>query len=113
MRTSIFFTVMALVMAGLTSFGVSADTGRWTGWVYCDRCASNYQKSATPDHVGCTQRCIKNGAKWALAMTDGVLILDADSATLESHLGHEVVVKGELDTATNTVKVSSVEHVSH
>ena len=113
MRKSILFMVLALVMAGFTSFGVAADTGSWTGWVSGERCAADYQKSATPDHVGCTQMCVKNGAKWALAMTDGVLILDADSATLESHLGHEVVVKGELDTATNTVKVSSVEHVSN
>jgi len=113
MRTFIFFTVMALVMAGFTSFGVAADTGSWTGWVSGERCASNYQKSATPDHVGCTQMCVKNGAKWALAMKDGVLILDADSATLEAHLGHEVVVKGELDTGTKTLKVSSIEHASH
>ena len=113
MRTSIFLTVVALVLAGSTSFGVAADTGSWTGWVSGERCARDYQKSASPDHAGCTQLCVKNGAKWALAMTDGVLILDADSATLEAHLGHEVVVKGELDTGTKTIRVSSVEHVSH
>ena len=100
-------------MAGFTSFGVAADTGSWTGWVSGENCAKNYQKSASADHVACTQMCIKNGAKWALAMQDGALILDADSATLEPHLGHEVVVKGELDTATKTIKVSSVEHASH
>ena len=113
MRTSIFFTVMALVLAGFTSFGVAADTGSWTGWVSGERCARDYHKSASPDHAGCTQLCVKNGAKWALAMKDGVLILAADSATLEAHLGHEVVVKGELDTGTKTIRVSSVEHVSN
>ena len=41
-------------------------------------------------------------------MPNGALILDFDGAGAEQHLGHEVVVKGELDTASNTVKVSSV-----
>ena len=41
-------------------------------------------------------------------MPDSALILDIDGAEAEQYLGHEVVVKGELDTASNTVKVSSV-----
>ena len=112
MRTSIFFTVLALIMVGFTSFGVAADEGSWTGWISGEKCASDYQKSASPGHVGCAQMCIKNGAKWALAMKDGAFILEGDSVELEPHLGHEVVVKGELDTATKTIKVSSVEHAS-
>ncbi len=108
MRTSIFFTVMVLVLAGFTSFGVAADTGSWTGWISDARCAADYQKSATADHVGCAKICIKGGGQWALSMQDGALTLDIDGAEAEQHLGHEVVIKGELDTASNTVKVSSV-----
>ena len=112
MRTSIFFTVMVLVLAGFTSFGVAADTGSWTGWISDARCAADYQKSATADHVGCAKMCIKNGGKWALSMPDGALILDIDGSEAERYLGQEVVVKGELDTGSNTVKVSSVS-MSH
>lgn len=108
MRTSIFFTVMVLVLAGFTSFGVAADEGSWTGWISDARCAADYAKSATADHVGCAKICIKNGGQWALSMPDGALILEIDAAEAEQHLGHEVVVKGELDTASNTVTVSSV-----
>jgi len=112
MKKFIFFTVMVLVLGGFTSFGVAADEGSWTGWISDARCAANYQKSATADHVGCAKVCIKNGGQWALSMPDGALILAIDGAEAERYLGHEVVVKGELDTASNTVKVSSVS-MSH
>ena len=71
MRKSIFVMVMALVMAGFTSFGVGADTGSWTGWISDVNCAADYEKSATPDHAGCVKFCMKNASKWALAMKDG------------------------------------------
>ena len=108
MKKFIFLTVMVLVLAGSTSFGVAADTDSWTGWISDARCAADYQKSATADHVGCAKICIKGGGQWALSMQDGALTLDIDGAEAEQHLGHEVVIKGELDTASNTVKVSSV-----
>jgi len=112
MKKFIFLTVMVLVLAGSTSFGVAADTDSWTGWISDARCAADYQKSATADHVGCAKICIKNGGQWALSMADGALTLEIDAAEAEQHLGHEVVIKGELDTASNTVKVSSVS-LSH
>ncbi len=112
MKKFIFLPVMVLVLAGFTSFGVAADEGSWTGWISDARCAADYQKSASADHVGCAKICIKNGGQWALSMPDSALILDIDGAEAEQYLGHEVVVKGELDTASNTVKVSSVS-LSH
>jgi len=108
MKKFIFCTVMALVLAGFTSFGVAADEGSWTGWISDARCAADYAKSATADHVGCAKICIKNGGQWALSMPDSALILDIDGAEAEQYLGKEVVVKGELDTASNTITVSSV-----
>jgi len=47
-----------------------------------------------------------------LSLPDGALILAIEGAEAEQYLGHEVVVKGELDTASNTVTVSSVS-LSH
>ncbi len=108
MRTSIFFAVLALVLAGFTSFGGAADEGSWTGWISDARCAADYQKSASADHAGCAKVCIKNGGGWALSMPDGLVLLAIEVADAEQYLGQEVVVKGELDTGSNTVKVSSV-----
>ncbi len=108
MKKSIFVALIALVVVGFTSFGGAADEGSWTGWIADANCAADYKKSASAAHIGCAKLCIKNGGKWALSMPNGALILDFDGAEAEQHLGHEVVVKGELDTASNTVKVSSV-----
>jgi hypothetical protein len=44
----------------------------------------------------------------ALSTPKGHFLLDVNPALADQHLGHEVVVKGELDTETNTIKVSSV-----
>lgn len=112
MRTSIFFVVLALVLAGFASFGVAADEGSWTGWIADARCAADYQKSASADHAGCAKLCVKNGQGWALSMPDSLVLLAIDGAEAERYLGHEVVVKGELDSGSNTVKVSSVS-LSH
>ena len=112
MKTSIFFTVLALILAGFTSFGGAADEGSWTGWISDASCAANYAKSASADHAGCAKTCVKNGGGWALSMPDGAVLLAIEGADAERYLGHEVVVKGELDTGSNTVKVSSVS-LSH
>ena len=108
MRTSIYFAVLALVLVGFTSFGGAADEDSWTGWISDARCAQDYKKSASADHAGCAKTCVKNGGGWALSMPDGALLLAIDGAEAEQYVGHEVVVKGELDTGSNTVKVSSV-----
>ncbi len=112
MKKSIFVALIALVVVGFTSFGGAADEGSWTGWIADANCAADYKKSASADHVGCAKMCVKNGGKWALSMPDGALILAIEGAQAEQYLGHEVVVKGELDTASNTITVSSVS-LSH
>ncbi|MGH9334580.1 MAG: hypothetical protein ACRD21_12620, partial [Vicinamibacteria bacterium] len=62
--------------------------------------------------VACAKGCVTKGGKWALAMKDGMVILDIDKETAEKNLGHPVTVKGSLNKESNTVKVSSVE-MSH
>ena len=43
-----------------------------------------------------------------MSTPEGHFLLDVNPALAEQHLGHEVVVEGELDTQTNTIKASSV-----
>jgi hypothetical protein len=42
-------------------------------------------------------------------MKDGMVLLDVEKETAEKNLGMPVTVKGTLDKASNTVKVTSVE----
>jgi hypothetical protein len=106
----------ALVLATALLLGFSslllADEGSWMGYISDDACAKDYAKAGTEKHVACAKGCIAKGGKWALSMKDGMVLLDISKDNAEKNLGHPVTVKGTLDKATNTVKVSSVE-MSH
>ena len=51
---------------------------------------------------------MKRGAKWALATKDAYFILDVEADNAKKNLGREVVIAGELDEETNTIKVTAV-----
>ncbi len=97
-----------LLFVASINFGGAADAGSWTGWIADETCAKDYEKSATAEHLACAETCLKRGGKLALSTPEGHFLLDVDPALAQAHLGHEVIVKGELDTQTNTIKVSSV-----
>lgn len=98
-------TFLLLAFSGVTF----ADEGSWMGYISDEACAKDYAKASAEKHVACANGCVAKGGKWALAMKDGMVVLDIDKETAEKNLGHPVTVKGTLDKASNTVKVSSVE----
>ncbi|MEE2839801.1 MAG: hypothetical protein VYC91_04650 [Acidobacteriota bacterium] len=121
MKTPKMFIGFALLFVAFTTFGMSADEESWTGWIADENCASDYTKSATADHAACAKSCLVRGGEVALSTEDGPFLLDfsavqGDEQTDEQadeHIGHEVVIKGELDPTTNTIKVSSVSAHGH
>ena len=112
MKTSKLFIGIALLFVAFTTFGMSADEGSWAGWIADENCASDYTKSATADHAACAKTCLARGVDVALSTEDGPFLLDFSAVQADEqadeHIGHEVVIKGELDPTTNTIKVSSV-----
>ncbi len=108
MKRSLFLTLVAVMLMAFTSSGMAADEGSWTGWLSDSHCAADHAKSATADHTACLNMCLTGGAEWALSMEDGAFILEIDSAEAQKFLGHPVVVKGELNPDTQTIKVSSL-----
>ena len=84
MRAYIFVTVLVLVNAGFTTFGVAADEGSWTGWISDASCAADYAKSATAGDTGCAKMCLTNGGQLALSMKDGSFILHIDGGEARS-----------------------------
>lgn len=110
MKKSRLIFGIVLLFLGFTTLGIAADEGSWTGWIADDTCAKDYTKSATANHAACAKTCLaKEGSKVALSTQDGPFLLDfsADDQA-DEHIGHEVVIKGELDSMTNTITVSSV-----
>ena len=108
MKKSICFIGIALLFVGFTTFGAAADEGSWTGWIADQNCAKDYTKAATANHAACAKTCLKRGRPVALSTQDGPFLLDFSAAQADEHIGHEVMIKGELDPMTNTIKVSSV-----
>lgn len=112
MKKSLALVVATLVLLALSGISFAED-GSWMGYISDEACAKDYAKASVEKHVACAKGCIAKGGKWALAMKDGLVILDVNKDTAEKHLGHMVTVKGSLDKSTNTVKVSSVEMSQH
>lgn len=101
--------VAILLLSGLVVFGnASEEKGTWSGWIADEHCGKDYAKVAKAEHQACAESCVKRGAKWALATKDAYFILDVDADDAQKNLGQEVVIAGELDEKTNTIKVVSV-----
>lgn len=110
-KTVMIGAALALVLMAV-SMGVAAEKGSWTGWIADANCARDYAKAGNANHAACAKSCVSRGASWALAMPEGHLLLEVDAEEAEEHLGHEVIVKGELDEETNTVTVTAIEKPS-
>jgi hypothetical protein len=108
MKKTFVLVLASVLLLGLTSL-VVAEEGSWMGYISDEACAKDYAKAGVEKHAACAKSCIAKGGKWALAMKDGMVVLEIEKETAEKNLGHPVTVKGTLDKASNTVKVSSVE----
>jgi len=93
----------ALISAVLA---VPAFAGEWTGYITDTHCGKN---GATKDHtVGCVEKCMKGGSKAQILNDADSKIYDLDSFDkVKGLMGSKVTVKGELDAASNMIKVES------
>lgn len=105
--SSILFVGLALAVPAFLLADPPTESGTWTGWVTDENCGA---KGAKAEHKACAERCVKNGAKWALYNTTdkGVYILSNQEAAAKM-AGKEVTVKGKLDKEKKTIEVESLE----
>jgi hypothetical protein len=108
MKKAFALALVSVLVLGFGSMALAED-GSWMGYISDEACAKDYAKAGVDKHAACAKGCVAKGGKWALAMKDGMVVLDIEKDTAEKNLGMPVTVKGTLDKATNTVKVSSVE----
>ena len=95
--------VLTLAFAG--AFPTIAQQQSLTGVVSDSMCgATHMAKDKTP--AQCTQMCVKDGMKYALAVEKKVYTLEGHEAELAKLAGQKVTVKGTLKG--DTVMVESV-----
>ncbi len=61
MKRSKLLIWATLVVVASINFGVAADEGSWTGWIADERCAKDYKKAATEDHLVCARTHVLSG----------------------------------------------------
>ena len=76
-----------------------------TGYLTDSNCGAGNAHAAGKD---CALKCIKSGAKVQLVADKKTYTIEKLD-NIESHLGHEVKVAGQLDTASNVIRVTSIE----
>jgi hypothetical protein len=100
----------AAALTLLMAAGASAEAvkGEWTGWITDTHCGV---RGANKDHTAaCVEKCMKTGKAQLWVGKDkrgyDLASLDAQAKAL---VGSRVVVKGTMDTATNTITIASIE----
>jgi len=76
-----------------------------TGYLTDSNCGA---ANASADGKNCALKCIKGGAKVQLVADKKVYTIEKID-NVESHLGHEVKIAGQLDTASNIIRITSIE----
>lgn len=88
---------------GLPALAAAGDS--WTGWITDENCGA---KGAKAEHADCTKKCADDGAKLVFYNAADEKIYKLDNQDLAAkHIGHQVVVQGDVDG--DTIKVASIE----
>ena len=86
-------------------FAVSAFAVELTGVVSEEHCGAKHSTGSAADQK-CVEGCMKKGSKPVLVSEGKVYKID-DASKVQAHLGHKVVVKGDVDG--DNIKIESVE----
>jgi hypothetical protein len=84
---------------------ISAFAAEWKGTISDAKCAAAHA-DASEKSMKCVQGCVKGGQAPVL-VSEGKVYKIADASKVTDHLGHKVVVTGELDG--DTIQVDSVK----
>jgi Protein of unknown function (DUF5818) len=96
---------MRKVLLAMSLFAVSAFAVELTGVVSEDHCGAKHSAGSAADQK-CVEGCVKKGGKPVLVSEGKVYKIDDPSKVMD-HLGHKVVVKGDVEG--DNLKIDSVE----
>jgi tRNA isopentenyl-2-thiomethyl-A-37 hydroxylase MiaE len=97
------FLVFALVFGLIVP--TLAHAASWSGWITDEHCGA---AGAKADHASCAKKCANGGGKLVFYNTADQKLYGLDNQALaKEHIGHEVVVNGDVDGTS--IKVASIE----
>ncbi|MFB3826329.1 MAG: hypothetical protein ACE15B_06145 [Bryobacteraceae bacterium] len=80
-------------------FAVAAHAGEMTGIITCEKCKHTDEKALT-----CARTCVKSGVPAGFVNSaDGKYYKVANQEKVKAHVGHKVVVNGQVNGDTLTV----------
>jgi hypothetical protein len=92
LAVAMFVCVFALPLAS------AAEKGTWTGWITDSSCGA---KGAKAEHRDCALKCLNDGGTLVFYETGNHKIYKIENQEqAKQHLGHEVVVTGEVADGT-------------
>lgn len=97
--------VLTLLAVLALPVAAGAESATWTGWITDENCGA---KGASAEHAACARKCHQDGAALVLyTPSDEKTYRLSDQEMAAEHLGHEVMVSGELDG--DAIEVSAIE----
>jgi hypothetical protein len=96
---------MKRVLTVIAFSAISAMAADWTGYIVDQNCATKQgAKTASDDHAGCSERCIKGGSPAVLVNSEGKVFKIANQDKVTAHAGHKVTITGKMEGDTITVE---------
>ena len=97
---------MKKLVFGMSALALALTAGEWKGTISDSKCGAAHA-DASEKSVACVQACVKSGKATPVLVSDGKIYKFADNDKAKAHLGHKVVVNGEL--TGDTIAASSIE----
>lgn len=108
-------SVASVLAFSLLGFAASME-GTYSGEIMDSACAKAGSHTAMMKNAGvktakeCTQACVKMGSKYVLFDNASKKVYQLDDQTKpEQFAGQKVTVKGTLDAATETIRLTDIE----
>ena len=88
---------------------VSMFAGDMKGTITDSKCGAAHA-DASEKSMKCSQACVKSGKAQPVLVSDGKVYKFADNAKVMEHVGHKVVVTGDVNGDTITVASVKMDH---
>ena len=97
---------MKKLAIALSFSAIAVFAGEWTGTISDSKCGAAHADGSEKS-VKCAQGCVKSGKAQPVLVSDGKVYKFSDNAKAAEHVGHKVVVSGDLDG--DTIKVANLK----